>query len=322
MTRTTSPLEPAAVARPLEATLPVGRSIGQHSNLKERSLLIYRLVKHTHTHRRRHHNSEIWDEIVLKYFWTPFPHAPSYFTGLLLGYALYNRSINQLTRRQVRLGWLAFVVCYCSVLFGTYSWNLNAPYSRWASTAYYNLSQVFWALATGWAILACALGEGGWLNEFLSSPVFIPLGRATYMTYLSHMLIVMSYPAKMNQLIEPSYIIFLYIFISNLVLSYALGICLTLVYESPILHLQKLIVTKMASKFNDDPRMKRAPGGQGDNKLKTTTARRGSFGDEHMPQQQQQQQHLLQQHLLNQMAPNSTTEQPPAADTIATSQCH
>lgn len=189
---------------------------------------------------------------MLKYFWTPYPHAPSYFVGLLLGYMLYNRSISKLTRSQVRYGWLAFIVCYLTILFGTYNWNNNAPYSRLTSTVYYNVSQVFWSLATGWAILACALGHGGWLNSFLSSPVFVPLGRATYMTYLSHMLIVMSYPAKMNLLIEPSYVVFLYIFISNLFLSYVLGIFLTLVYESPILHLQKLLVSNMANKFNDD----------------------------------------------------------------------
>lgn len=172
--------------------------------------------------------------------------------GLLLGYLLYQRNVIKLTRAQVRYGWVAFVVCYLSILFGTYSWNNNAPYSRVTSTFYYNASQVFWSLATGWAILACSLGHGGWLNEFLSSPVFVPLGRATYMTYLSHMLIVMAYPAKMNLLIEPSYIVFLYIFISNLFLSYLLGIFLTLVYESPILHLQKLLVSNMANRFNEE----------------------------------------------------------------------
>lgn len=187
---------------------------------------------------------------MLKYFWTPYPHAPSYFVGLILGYVLYNRSIVRLTKQQIRFGWYAFAVCYLTILFGTYHWNNNAPYSRIASTAYYNISQVFWPLATAWAILACALGSGGWLNEFLSSPIFVPLGRATYMTYLSHMLIVMAYPAKQNLLIEPSYIVFLYIFISNLCLSYMLGIVLTLVYESPILHLQKLIVTNMAQKMS------------------------------------------------------------------------
>lgn len=194
---------------------------------------------------------EVWYSIVLKYFWTPYPHAPAYFVGLILGYVLYTRSINTLTKRQVRLGWVAFTICYLSILFGTYSWNNNSPYSRITSTVYYNLSQLFWALSTGWAILACALGYGGWLNSFLSAPAFIPLGRATYMTYLSHMIIVMSYPAKMNLLIEPSYVVFFYIFISNLVLSYALGITLTLVYESPILHLQKSLVSSMAQKYND-----------------------------------------------------------------------
>lgn len=196
---------------------------------------------------------EIWDSIVLKYFWTPYPHAAAYFTGLILGYLLYNRkSINQFSRRQVRLGWLTFLVCYLAILFGTYKWNNNSPYDKLTSTLYYNLSQLFWSFSTAWLILACALGHGGWLNDFLSSPLFIPLGRATYMTYLSHMIIVMSYPAKMNLLIEPSYVVFLYIFISNLVLSYGLGIVLTLVYESPILRLQKILVTNMAQKFVPD----------------------------------------------------------------------
>lgn len=189
---------------------------------------------------------------MLKYFWTPYPHAPAYFVGLVLGYVLYSRKISHLTPRQVRYGWFIFAVCYMSILFGTYRWNKNAPYSRLTATIYYNTSQILWAFATGWAILACALGYGGWLNTFLSARMFIPLGRATYMTYLSHMLIVMAYPAKMNLLIEPSYIVFLYIFISNLFLSYGLGIFLTLVYESPILHLQKLLMNRMANKYNTD----------------------------------------------------------------------
>lgn len=210
---------------------------------------------------------EIWDSIVLKYFWTPYPHAPAYFVGLIVGYLLYNKSlINHLSKRQIQYGWLLFVTCYLSILFGTYSWNKNMPYTQLSSTLYYNLSQIIWSLATGWAILACAIGHGGWLNSFLSSSVFVPLGRATYMTYLSHMIIVMSYPAKMNLLIEPSYIVFLYIFVSNLILSYVLGIILTLVYESPILHLQKMLVTSMAQKFVPDD----------DKKVKATVGKRGS----------------------------------------------
>lgn len=191
----------------------------------------------------------MWDSIVLRYFWTPYPHAAAYFTGLILGYVLYSRNscLVNLSRCQVRFCWCLFTLSYLVILYGTYFWNKNAPYSAITSTLYYNVSQVVWALATGWAIMACALGHGGFLNDFLSSPFFIPLGRSTYMTYLSHMLIVMAYPAKMNLLIEPSYIVFLYIFISNLFLSYALGIFLTLVYESPILHLQKLLVSSMAT---------------------------------------------------------------------------
>ncbi|KAG9510743.1 Nose resistant to fluoxetine protein 6, partial [Fragariocoptes setiger] len=145
----------------------------------------------------------------------------------------------------VRNGWLAFTVIYLTILFGTYQWNNASPYTRLGAAVYYNTSQVMWALATAWAILACVIGRGGFVNRFLSSPIWIPLGRATYMTYLAHMMVVMSFPATMNQLIEPSYHMFLYIFVSNLVLSYLLGITLTVVYESPLLHLQKLALTAL-----------------------------------------------------------------------------
>lgn len=192
--------------------------------------------------------SEVWDSLILEYFWSPYPHASAYVVGLMLGYILSTKDRIKLNKTLVRWGWFAFSVSYVSILCGTYWWNNNSSYSRALSTFYYNTSQLFWALSTGWAILACATGNGGWVNSFLSAQIFIPLGRATYMTYLSHMLIVLSYPAKMNLLIEPTHTVFLYIFIANLFLSYFLGIFLTLVYESPILHLQKLLVNSMAQK--------------------------------------------------------------------------
>lgn len=201
----------------------------------------------------------MWDSLVLKYFWSPYPHASAYMVGLMLGYLLSAKKRIQLNKNLVKWGWFAFTLSYITILYGTYWWNNNTPYSRILSTFYYNASQVFWALSTGWAILACATGNGGWVNRFLSAPIFVPLGRATYMTYLSHMLIVMSYPGKMNMLIEPTHTVFLYIFISNLFLSYALGIFLTVVYESPILHLQKLMVAGMAQKCLEDEKKDTGP---------------------------------------------------------------
>lgn len=190
---------------------------------------------------------EVWTKLILNFFWTPFPHAPAYFVGLVLGYVLFDKQKIRLTQRQVRFGWTFFVFSYIIALYGTYFWNNNYAYTRLQSSLFYNSAQILWALATGWAILACSLGHGSWINSFLSAPIFVPLGRATYMTYLAHMLVVMYYSGRANMLIEPSKIVFTYIFLSNIIISYILGIILTLVYESPILHLQKLLVRKMAA---------------------------------------------------------------------------
>lgn len=202
---------------------------------------------------------EIQSEQTRMFFHRLYPHAASYFMGTALGYILATRTIKRLTRCQLIQGWFICATGIILSLWGTYFWNLGAPYTQWQATLYYHACQILWPLSISWIIFVSSLGQGGIVHSVLSAPVFAPLGRITYMTYLSHALIIYYHAACRNVPIEPSVMSFVYSAISNIVLSLLLGVILTLVYESPLLNLQKQLVNYLTKKF--DP-TRRANNGQ------------------------------------------------------------
>lgn len=136
------------------------------------------------------------------FFHRPYPHAASYFIGFSLGFILAKKYIVRLTKLQQLFGWLICSLGFIIPLWTIYYWNLGAPYTQLQASLYYNLCQVLWPLSMGWVILACTLGYGGIINDILSAKLFVPLGRITYMTYLSHILIVYFYAASFHQTLE------------------------------------------------------------------------------------------------------------------------
>ncbi|KAG9510485.1 Uridine diphosphate glucose pyrophosphatase NUDT14 [Fragariocoptes setiger] len=105
-------------------------------------------------------------------------------------------------------GWLCCAIGLITVAWGPYYWNLGAPYTQWQSTIYYNVCQIIWPMSISWIIYACATGRGGPINKILSARVFVPFGRITYMTYLSHALVVYHSSANISIQTEPTLLIF------------------------------------------------------------------------------------------------------------------
>lgn len=197
---------------------------------------------------------EVVSEQTKWFFHRPYPHAASYFIGVALGYVLANKTVKKLTQSQVYQGWTVCALGLVVSLWGSYYWNLGAPYTQLQATLYYNLCQILWPISISWIILACSLGHAGIVSSLLSARCFVPLGRVTYMTYLSHALIIYYYSASTSIPVEPSMLLFIYLFVANSFLSIVLGILLTVVYESPILNLQKHMFAYLTTKF--DPTLK------------------------------------------------------------------
>lgn len=209
---------------------------------------------------------EIRSEQTKVFFHRPYPHAASYFIGIALGYVLANKTVKKLSQSQVVQGWLVASFGLIVSLWGTYYWNLGAPYTQLQATLYYNLCQLLWPISIAWIILACSLGHGGFVSSILSARCFVPLGRITYMTYLSHSLVIYYHTARMNMTVEPSMMFFIYLFIANAFISLALGVILTVMYESPILNLQKQLFTYLTDKF--DPTKPSSISGENNNNNK------------------------------------------------------
>jgi len=65
----------------------------------------------------------------------------------------------------------------------------EAGSSQWSTTAvrvFTTLSRPAWSLGVAAMLYACVIGSGGWVNTALSLPLWEPLARLTFATYLLH----------------------------------------------------------------------------------------------------------------------------------------
>lgn len=94
-------------------------------------------------------------------------------------------------------------------LFNLFAWTLslvlmvivifiNYPLMQLDSTAtpleyglYDALSRVAWSIAVCYIIFACVHNHGGFVNRFLSHPLWQPISRLSYSIYLMHLLVIM-----------------------------------------------------------------------------------------------------------------------------------
>ncbi|WAR07156.1 NRF6-like protein [Mya arenaria] len=134
-------------------------------------------------------------------------YAPSltrlgpYIVGLFAGYLLYktNRKLKIPKSLNLLLWFLSFAT-FCLVVYGPYSRDGNHIFSLGESSAYTALSRTAWGVALAYLIIACCTGHGGWINDLLSWPGFIPLSRLTYCAYLIHPLVMITFHTSRRQL--------------------------------------------------------------------------------------------------------------------------
>lgn len=143
-----------------------------------------------------------------------------------------------------------------AVIFGNYPLvqfdSTNTPLEY---ALYDALSRVFWAVALGYIIFACVHNSGGVINRFLSHPLWQPISRISYSIYLLHLTIII---IMMTSLKQPMYFTELstyHMFIGNYVFTVFVAIIVTLLFESPIIIVEKLLFggTKKKPQLQSQP---------------------------------------------------------------------
>ncbi|XP_046549693.1 nose resistant to fluoxetine protein 6-like [Haliotis rubra] len=176
----------------------------------------------------------------------PYCRVGVFAIGMMLGYILNNFGRRMYLRKMpLLLGWLTSMCMMTFVVYVTYLEN-RAGGSEWTArqTALYEaLARPAWGLAVAWVIFACSIGQGGYINTFLSWNFFLPLCRITYGIYLLHpLVIVVVLGATRNLLFLSSLNLWLF-YVPILVTATAVALILMSCVEQPFIRLENRIRT-------------------------------------------------------------------------------
>ncbi|KAG8287297.1 hypothetical protein J6590_041541 [Homalodisca vitripennis] len=164
--------------------------------------------------------------------------ATSFLVGMALGYVFFKvkqgELVLKLSRAKVWAGWLLsiFFIVF-SVFFIIVLQNPEYVPKRWVDIPYMVFHRHLFIAGFAWIILACILGHGGYLNQFLSWNILIPFTRLTYGAFLTHVLIqsIETYSQRVpGTLIAMNYWFHI---VADFTLSYLAGAVLFLTVEAP-----------------------------------------------------------------------------------------
>ncbi|XP_067661104.1 nose resistant to fluoxetine protein 6-like [Haliotis asinina] len=183
-----------------------------------------------------------------KYYFKPWCRMGPYIIGLLAGYILYRTKCKiRMNKFLCLLGWASAAAICLAVLYGLDGDSHGHKLSHSVAALYNTVARTAWAVGVAWVIIACATGNGGFVNTLLSWEAFIPLSRLTYCTYLVHPVIMELYYFSQRQLFYVSDLNMAYCFLGNMGISYAVAAIVSLTFESPMMGLEKAIFQRNRS---------------------------------------------------------------------------
>lgn len=178
-----------------------------------------------------------------KYLYTPTHiRVPAWLFGVITGYFIYRKKEEpvKLSNIKVLLLWILALSSMLVVLYSQSFFVKGAEYKVFWSSLYNSLARPVWSFGVCLVILLCSFGYGGWINKFLSCSVFNVLIRLNYSIYLVHMLIL--YVFVSSNFKAPLYLSLekvFHEFWGDYAFSFFLAILWTLMFESPIIALEK-----------------------------------------------------------------------------------
>ena len=185
------------------------------------------------------------DEFYDIYF-APFSRMGPYLVGLMCGYILshLNRRPVKISTFLVVLGWSAAVATGLAVVYGLFPYFKGAGMDLHAASVYNGVSRTAWALSVVWVIFSCVTGHGGVVNMFLSWSLWVPLSRLTYVVYLIHLIVLHVLIASARTPVYASDFTIIILYLAALTLTYALAFVCSVLFESPGLALEKLLLKR------------------------------------------------------------------------------
>ncbi|CAL1277769.1 unnamed protein product [Larinioides sclopetarius] len=181
-----------------------------------------------------------------KIYTKPYTRIEAYLVGVLLAYIIYKRKENnspKLNTKILGIGWILASGAALACQFGLYHQKLSL-----VTASFYNaLSRLGFSLGLCWVIFVCVIGQGDAVNSILSWKPLIPLSRLTYCAYLVHPVVMTAYFGSIRALIEFNHINVIMLYLGILFLSYVAALVTSILFESPVIRLERLLRNRFSS---------------------------------------------------------------------------
>uniref|UniRef100_A0A1B6MUK0 Acyltransferase 3 domain-containing protein n=2 Tax=Graphocephala atropunctata TaxID=36148 RepID=A0A1B6MUK0_9HEMI len=162
----------------------------------------------------------------------------TFLMGIGLGYLVFtvkqNKANQNISKVLWQVGWVVSTSILAAVVAVTVVMvDPDHKFCPWLDPLFVGLSRPLFCISLSWVILACTLGYGGFLNQFLSWSGFRPLARLTYGVYLVHYLGFTKQLYGMQVPLTFSFIDYVYLLGGDLVVSFTIAAALYVTVETP-----------------------------------------------------------------------------------------
>uniref|UniRef100_L7LX95 Nose resistant-to-fluoxetine protein N-terminal domain-containing protein n=1 Tax=Rhipicephalus pulchellus TaxID=72859 RepID=L7LX95_RHIPC len=176
----------------------------------------------------------------------PYCRIGPFLIGMATGYILHRTQGSIIIRKRYRwLGWMTCAAVMLGVLYAMWPANTGqyTPSRSWAAV-YGGFARSTWALGLSWIIIASVAGYGGVVSKILSWKALVPLSRLTFSAYIIHPVLMVLFYGSREESFDYSTFLLIYFAIGNIVLTYLASLVLSLVFEAPIIGMEKLLMKR------------------------------------------------------------------------------
>ena len=198
------------------------------------------------------------------FYYAPWARYQAYLVGILLGYILHHTrgkavSINEVVN--IIMWQVAFLSAF-AVVYGLYDMRVTSEITLFSATMYNTFQRIAWNCSVAWVIFSCVKGYGGIVNDFLSWSFFAPLARLTFCAYLIHINLMQMFDNSVIKSFPYDFSMWtsVWFFLGSMMITLAVAFGLALVFESPSVRLEKLIITTLLQSILQNQSQHKKPG--------------------------------------------------------------
>ncbi|XP_064215056.1 nose resistant to fluoxetine protein 6 [Tribolium castaneum] len=174
--------------------------------------------------------------------------ASPYFVGMVTGYIKYVMKSREykMPKYMVYMGWVMSIFIIEVTVYSAFIFYLpDKPYDPIISAIYSAMHHFTWSICISWIVIAISEGYGAWVQPVLEWKPMILLSRITYAAFLCHGAIQIYSVAILRHANYAGVFHLVFYTAGDITLAYIAGLLLSMLFESPILGLEKIILGRV-----------------------------------------------------------------------------